>query len=170
MVARLGPLPAAALLGIVSASVQAQGLNEFIAGEPPAVSGTIAVEGLGQLPVRDAQWSGTKGDARRVGGLVLTINAPDELLRLEYMCTADGLGALGWFTQDSFCGVREKFGRVEAVQIRLAGSAKSYFSVKYECHVQGIGDVAAKADGELCGTKGQSRRLEAVRVWIERRR
>jgi hypothetical protein len=156
---------------LMCAESKSQELPEFIATIQPHISGTVRIQSFGDYDLKDAQWSGSKSLARQLEGVTLKLDTPDDLLRVEYRCNVEDVGSIGWFAQDSTCGVSYQSHpkRIEAIQIRLNGKASSYFSVKYECHVQGIGDVPAKADGDTCGTYGESRRLEALRVWVERR-
>ena len=156
---------------VMRADSQSQDLPEFVAKAQPHVSGTVRIQSFGDYNLKDAQWSGSKSLARQLEGITLKLDTPDDLLRVEYRCNVEDVGNIGWFAQDSTCGVSYQSHpkRIEAIQIRLSGKASSYFSVKYECHVQGIGDMPATADGDTCGTYGESRRLEALRVWVERR-
>jgi hypothetical protein len=149
---------------------RSQDLATFVANTQPKVSGLIRVQSYGDEPLNDAEWAGHKSQARQLQGIVIKLDTPEALLRLEYQCNVEDVGNIGWFAQGSLCGIeyQKQPKRLEAVQIRLAGTASEYFTVRYECHVQGVGDVSAKADGQPCGTSGEARRLEAVRVWVER--
>lgn len=135
----------------------------------PRVSGVVHLEGLGDHPLVDHQWAGTKGQSRRLEGFSLNLNTPESYLRLEYMCHLQDQGDIGWMTEGSFCGTRGQSRRLEGFAIRLAGPAAGNFSIHYRCHLQDIGDSAVMSDGEFCGTRGQSRRLEAIQVWLTRK-
>jgi Clostridial hydrophobic W len=169
---RISAIAAAWLIGLLLASdLRSQELTEFVASSQPKVSGTVRIQSVGDEPLKDAEWAGRKSLARQLEGITLKLDAPEELLRVEYQCSVEDVGNVGWFTQGSRCGVeyQSRPKRLEAIQIRLAGRASARFTVKYECHIQGIGDVPAKADGQACGTYGEARRLEALRVWVDRR-
>jgi hypothetical protein len=150
------------LIGMFALTTVAEAQN------PPTVSGLVHLEGIGDSPLVNAQWAGTKGQSRRLEGVELKLS-PTLLgaLRIEYLCHLENWGDLGPVVEGVFCGTRGQSRRLEAIQIRLAGPAAQFFTIKYECHLQGTGDVGPVADFATCGTRGQSRRLEALRVWIE---
>jgi hypothetical protein len=156
---------------VLDSDSRCEDLSELVASSRPNVSGIVRIQSFGDELLKDSEWSGSKSLARQLEGIALRLDTPEELLRLEYQCYVEDVGNIGWFTQGSMCGVeyQRQPKRLEAIQIRLKGSASGYFTVKYECHIQGIGDMPAKADGQSCGTYGEARRLEAVRVWVERR-
>jgi hypothetical protein len=149
---------------------RSQELLEFVANTQPKVAGFVRIQSFGDELLKDSEWAGRKSLARQLEGIVLKLDVSEDLLRVEYQCSVEDVGNIGWFTQGSMCGIayQKQPKRLEAIQIHLAGRAKDYFTVRYECHIQGIGDVPAKADGQSCGTIGEARRLEAVRVWVER--
>ena len=156
---------------VLDSDSRSQDLLEFAANSRPKISGIVRIQSFGEELLKDSEWSGRKGLARQLEGIALKLDAPEDLLRVEYQCNVEDVGNIGWFTQGSMCGVeyQKQPKRLEAIQIRLTGRASGYFTIKYECHIQGIGDMPAKADGQSCGTYGEARRLEAVRVWVERR-
>jgi len=156
---------------VLDPEVRAQDLAEFVATARPSVSGIVRIQSFGDELLKDSEWAGRKSLARQLEGIALKLDAPEELLRVEYQCYVEDVGNIGWFTQASMCGVeyQKRPKRLEAIQVRLVGRASGHFTIKYECHIQGIGDMPAKADGQSCGTSGEARRLEAVRVWVERR-
>jgi len=156
---------------LLDSEVRSQDVAEFVATARPNVSGIVRIQSFGDELLKDSEWAGRKSLARQLEGIALKLDAPEELLRVEYQCYVEDVGNIGWFTQASMCGVeyQKRPKRLEAIQVRLAGRASSYFTIKYECHIQGIGDTPGKADGQSCGTSGEARRLEAVRVWVERR-
>ena len=162
---------AAAFWLVAGSQSRSQDLPEFVAKARPSVSGIVLIQSFGDYQLKNAEWSGSKSLARQLEGISLKLDAPEDLLRVEYRCNVEDVGNIGWFAKGSTCGVQYQGQpkRLEAIQIRLAGRASGYFTIKYECHIQGIGDMPAQADGETCGTYGQARRLEAMRVWIERR-
>jgi uncharacterized protein YjdB len=127
------------------------------------------LQGIGDVTGPDNQWIGTKGESRRLEGIMIEfVNlVPD--LALEYMCHLQGIGDVDWMKQGNFCGTRGESRRLEGFAIRLRGNEAGNYDVMYQCHLEGIGDFPVVRNGEFCGTRGQSRRLEALRVWIARR-
>jgi hypothetical protein len=156
---------------LLGSDLRSEDLEEFLATARPRVSGLVRIQSLGDELLTDAEWAGRKSQARQLEAIVLKLDSPDDLLRLEYQCTVEDVGNIGWFTQGSPCGIeyQKRAKRIEAIQIRSAGRASAHFAVNYQCHIQGIGDMPAKADGQACGTYDEARRLEALRVWVERR-
>ena len=164
-------LVAAGLLAVVPLAA-AQQSHEARKGRPmkaPRISGMVHLEGLGDRPISDHEWAGTKGQSRRLEGFSLNLDSPDDQLRVEYMCHLEGRGDIGWLAEGSFCGTRGESRRVEGLAIRLAGPQAKHFSIRYQCHLEGLGDTAVMSDGAFCGTRGGSRRLEALQVWIVRK-
>jgi hydrophobic W protein len=149
---------------------RSQDLLGFVAQARPIVSGTVRIQSIGDEPLKDSEWAGRKSLARQLEAITLKLDTPEELLRLEYQCSVEDVGDVGWLIQGSSCGIeyQKRPKRIEAIRIRAAGSARDHFNVRYQCHVQGIGDTPIMIDGQLCGTAGEARRLEALRVWIER--
>ena len=56
--------------------------------------------------------------------------------------------------------------RLEALEVRLKGTAATTHTVRYRAHVQDVGWQNWVADGALAGTSGQSKRVEAVQMTI----
>lgn len=135
----------------------------------PRVSGTVHVEDLGDRPLVNHQWAGTRGESKRLEGISLNIDSPDNQLRVEYMCHIEDRGDIGWLTEGSFCGTKGESRRLEGVAIRLAGPQAKRYSIRYQCHIEGLGDTQVMSDGAFCGTRGEAKRLEALQVWIVRK-
>lgn len=135
----------------------------------PTISGVVHLEGLGDRPLVNNEWAGTKGESRRLEGVALKLTDTQGALRLEYLCHLQDWGDIGYVVEGTFCGTRGQSRRLEAVQIRLRGPAAQFFTVRYQCHLEGTGDTPPVAEDQTCGTRGQKRRLEALKVWIERR-
>lgn len=161
-------LPALAFLAFADPSF-AQSSPAAAQMAPPAVSGIVHLQGIGDSPLQNGKWAGTKGQGRRLEGFALTLANTGDELRLEYSCHLQDIGDIGPVMEGALCGTRGQSRRLEAFAISLTGPAAQFYTVRYACHLEGSGDTFVMADGEICGTRGQSRRLEAMRVWIEAR-
>ncbi len=133
------------------------------------VMGVVHLQDIGDQPLYDSTWAGTKGQSRRLEGFSVNFIAPPRGLGLEYMCHLQDVGDVPWIPGGSFCGTRGQSRRLEGFAIRLTGANAAYYDVFYACHLQDIGDVGPLENGAFCGTRGQSRRLEAMEVWVKPR-
>jgi uncharacterized protein YjdB len=131
------------------------------------LTGFVHVQDLGDLPLRDGVWAGTKGQSRRLEGFSVNFAAPVPGLGLAYICHLQDGGDTPWMPGGSFCGTKGQSRRLEGFAIRLAGANAASYDVFYECHVQDIGDMGPVKNGAFCGTRGQSRRVEAILVWVK---
>ncbi len=128
--------------------------------------GVVHVQEVGDSPLQDAVWAGSKGQSRRLEGFSLEFEAPQPGLGIEYTCHVEGIGDLEWMPGGSFCGTRGQSRRVEGFAIRLTGVLANQYDVVYSCHIEAAGDMGPLRNGAFCGTKGQSRRVEAMQVHI----
>jgi hypothetical protein len=128
--------------------------------------GVVHLEDLGDQPLREMVWAGTKGQSRRLEGFSVQTEQPVEGLSLEYMCHLQDLGDQPWMPAGSFCGTRGESRRLEGFAIRLTGANAGRYDIYYQCNLEGIGDTGPVLNGTFCGTRGESRRLEAMNVWI----
>jgi hypothetical protein len=128
--------------------------------------GVVHVQNRGDMPLRDSNWAGTKGQSLRLEGFAVDFAPAVPGLGLEYMCHLQGRGDTGWMAGGSFCGTRGESRRLEGLAIRLTGPAAGQRDIYYACHLQNIGDTGFAMNGDFCGTRGESRRLEAMIVWV----
>lgn len=126
------------------------------------LSGSVHIQDVGDRPLSDGNWAGTKGQNRRLEGFVL--NDPGSGLTLKYMCHIQGLGDSAWMSTGEFCGTKGAALRLEGFTIRLEGAKAANYSLDYQCHVQDIGDSQVMHAGDFCGTRGRSLRVEAIRL------
>jgi uncharacterized protein YjdB len=163
-------LVAASLLAIVPlAAAQQSRAPQNRGAKVPRVSGVVHVEDLGDRPLENHEWAGTRGESKRLEGFSLNIDSPDNQLRVEYLCHIEDRGDIGWLTEGSFCGTKGESRRLEGLAIRLAGPQARRYSIRYQCHVEELGDTKVMSDGAFCGTRGEAKRLEALQVWIVRK-
>jgi CSLREA domain-containing protein len=145
------------------------GAFELASHQSLKMRGVVLVQNLGDEPLEDSHWAGTKGQSLRLEGFAIDFSPKARGLGLEYMCHLQGFGDTSWLTGGSsisFCGTRGQSRRLEGFAIRLTGDRSAQYDVYYGCHLQGIGDTGPVKNGEFCGTRGQSRRLEALVVWV----
>jgi len=128
--------------------------------------GVVHIENVGDRPLEDSNWAGTKGQSLRLEGFALDFSPPVPGLGLEYMCHLEDMGDSVWMPGGAFCGTRGQSRRLEGLGIRLTGPGAATRDVYYACHLQDIGDTGFAMNSEFCGTRGQSRRLEALAVWV----
>jgi len=128
--------------------------------------GVVHVQDLGDQPLEDAHWAGTKGQSLRLEGFAIDFSPPMPGLGLEYMCHLQNTDDTPWMAGGSFCGTRGQSRRLEGLAIRLIGPEAAKYDIYYACHLQDIGDTGPVMNGDFCGTRGQSRRLEALEVWV----
>jgi hypothetical protein len=124
------------------------------------------VQNLGDQPLGDSHWAGTKGQSLRLEGFALDFAPTVPGIGLEYMCHLQNIGDTVLMPGESFCGTRGQSRRLEGFAIQLTGPEAAKYDVYYGCHLQDIGDTGPVKNGEFCGTRGQSRRLEALVVWV----
>jgi hypothetical protein len=134
--------------------------------QPIKLTGVVHVQNVGDQPVQEAQWAGTKGRQLRLEGFSLAMSPSMPNLRVEYTCHVQSAGDTAWLTNGSFCGSRGRGLRLEGFAIRLTGTEAAKYDVFYSCHVENKGDLGPFLNGTFCGTRGQSLRLEAMRVWV----
>lgn len=123
---------------------------------------------FGDLPqVRDGQWCGTKGKAKRLEAL--WINPPEGV---EFEAQVH-LQKIGWTDpvrllpgNNTILGTTGESRRLEAVRIKCVRNTTGK-QLKLQGHVQTYGDTAIVGEGDECGTTGAAKRLEAIRIWFE---
>lgn len=130
-------------------------------------TGLVHIQDLGDQPLKNDAWAGTKGQSRRLEGIQVDIPAEwRDRLGLQYMAHLQGIGDTQWVSSGTFLGTRGQSRRVEGLAFRLTGPDAANYDVYYKVHLEGIGDTGVFADGQFAGTRGQSRRLEAVIISI----
>jgi hypothetical protein len=128
---------------------------------------SVLADGIGLIHGRDSEWVGTKGQAKKITGLGITIDGPIGDLGIRYRFHVEGIGDTDW--QTGFADFQGK--RIEGIAIELTGAAAAQYEVLYQGHIAFHGDSeAAYKDGFFCGTRGESRRLEAIVVVVKKRK
>jgi len=130
------------------------------------LTGVVHIQDLGDRPLVDNQWAGTKGHSRRLEGFSVNFVTPPSGVTFEYMCHVQDRGDLPWMGGGTFCGTRGESKRLEGFAIHLTGANAGNYDVFYSCHVQDVGDTGPYKNGAFCGTRGQSKRVEALDIWV----
>ena len=142
--------------------------SSAFAANPPQVSGRVHLQDIGDKPLANNQWAGTKGESRRIEAFWLQVDHTDAaVLSVKYMCHLENTGDTVWKLAGTLCGTRGESRRLEGFAIKLTGSSAQFFTIKYQCHIENSGDSAVMADGQFCGTRNQSLRVESMKVWID---
>lgn len=134
--------------------------------DPVGLSGLVHLQDIGDVPLVNDQFAGTRGESRRLEGFQIQFAPPFPELALHYMAHVQDIGDMPWVDEGVFIGTRGQSRRLEGFAIELTGSAASSYSVSYMAHLEGIGDTDFFRDGQFCGTRGQSRRVEGMLVHV----
>ena len=147
--------------------------NAALLGKPKApppevkLAGLVHVQDVGDRPLKNADWNGSKGQSRRLEAFELGITPAVAGLGLQYMAHESGVGDTPWMDSPKLCGTRGQSRRIEGLAVRLTGPNAGKYDVCYQAHLQEKGDTAVAKNGAFCGTRGQSRRVEAIKVWVQ---
>ncbi|MCA9780343.1 MAG: matrixin family metalloprotease [Candidatus Eremiobacteraeota bacterium] len=129
----------------------------------------VHLEGMGDIERRDNEFSGTRGQSRRLEGFQIAIATSIQGLSCRYMAHLEGIGDTGWVNEGQFVGTRGQSRRLEGFAIELTGPQAPNYDVIYMGHLQNSGDTGYARNGQFCGTRGQSRRLEGLLVRVQRK-
>ncbi|WP_373485238.1 hypothetical protein [Acetobacterium malicum] len=138
----------------------------------PSVSYCTHVQNEGwQKYVSNGTISGTEGKSYRLEGIKIKLDTQGYDLGISYQTHIQNIGweadtTRGWKTDDLMSGTEGLSYRLEAIQIKLTGTAADQFDVYYQVHAQNIGWMGWAKNGESAGTAGYGYRLEGIRVKI----
>jgi uncharacterized protein YjdB len=71
---------------------------------------------------------------------------------------------MDWVSNGALSGTEGRSLRLEAIQIRLTGTAASQYDIYYRVHAQNFGWMGWAKNGQSAGTAGYSYRLEAIQI------
>jgi hypothetical protein len=145
------------------------GINALYGRRGPGLDVLVHLQAIGDVGFRENEFSGTRGQSRRMEGFQLTLTAPVPNLSMRYMAHLQGVGDVAFVNEGNFVGTRGQSRRLEGFAIELTGSAAPNFDVIYMAHLQGTGDIGLFRNGQFCGTRGQSRRVEGFLVRVQPR-
>jgi uncharacterized protein YjdB len=83
---------------------------------------------------------------------------------IEYCTHVQDIGWMGWVSDGTLSGTIEQSKRLEAIQIRLTGSAIDQYDIYYRVHAQEFGWLDWAKNGDPAGTAGFGFRLEAIEI------
>jgi len=131
-----------------------------------SMTGLVHLQGMGDVPLVNDQFCGTRGQSRRLEGFQMQFSPPIQGLSMRYMAHLQGIGDVPYQNEGTFIGTRGQSRRLEGFAIELTGSQAVKYSISYMAHLQGTGDTQFYRDGAFCGTRGQSRRVEGLLVHV----
>ena len=88
---------------------------------------------------------------------------------IEYNAHLQDIGWQGWRRSGDVAGTTGESRRMEAIRIRLTGSAVADYDVYYRAHVQDYGWQDWVKNGNPAGTVGASKRMEAIQIRVVRK-
>lgn len=81
-----------------------------------------------------------------------------------YQAHVAGDGWKDWVSDGEIAGTIEENRRMEAIRIKMGGSAPKEMNVTYQTYLQDIGWRGWVSDGLLAGTTGEGRDMQALRI------
>ena len=85
---------------------------------------------------------------------------------IEYKTQVQDIGWLDWVADGNVSGTSGQSKRLEAIQIRLTGTAEAKYDVYYRVHAQDTGWMGWAKNGEPAGTAGYGYRLESIDIML----
>lgn len=117
--------------------------------------------------VYDGSISGTSGEAKRLEGIEIGINADDASTGIRYKTHIQTYGWEDeWKQNGEMSGTSGQSKRLEAIKIELFGTMAMDYDVYYRVHAQTYGWLGWAKNGEAAGTEGLSKRLEAIQIVV----
>ena len=116
--------------------------------------------------VSDGQVSGTTGQAKRLEGIVISLDSPEYSGGIEYSTHVQTYGWQDFVSGGNLSGTTGEAKRLEAIKIRLTGQMAENYDVYYRVHAQHYGWLGWVANGQMSGTSGFAYRLEAIQIRI----
>ncbi len=115
--------------------------------------------------VSDGRLSGTTGQAKRMEGLKLSLEAASSIGGgIEYRAHVQDIGWQSWASDGALTGTTGQSKRMEAVQIRLTGNVAEQYDIYYRAHIQDYGWLGWAKNGQPAGSAGLSRRMEGLEI------
>ncbi len=139
-----------------------------IQGSDPAVKTGItyraSVYGLGWLGWMD------NGDVAGITGVSAVANGFSAKLaglsnsELHYSAHVQNVGWQNEVTGGNTVGTPSKNNRIEAITMRLSGTAQANYDIYYRCHVSDYGWLNWAKNGQKAGSSGFGKSVEAIQV------
>ncbi len=135
-------------------------------GSALAYDGMVHVQNVGNVwtTTNGARTLGTTGRGLRLEGFRLSCPIPG--VDVTYRTHVQNIGWQNWVGEGALSGTQGRSLRLEALQVRLTGSAAGSYDVYYRTHVQNIGWTGWARNGQQCGSAGFAYRMEAIQVMI----
>lgn len=134
--------------------------------ENPSVKYATHVQNIGwQHTVSNGEMSGTKGQAKRLESIKISIDSVQGL-SVKYSTHVQDIGWLNFVSDGKESGTTGKAKRLEAIKIALTGTKAGNYDIYYRVHAQDYGWMDWVENGEIAGTIGKAKRLEAIEIKI----
>ena len=116
--------------------------------------------------VMDGATSGTTGKGIALTGMKVSLLTENSNLNgnVRYRAHVQNSGWEGWCSNGGIAGQANSSNRMEAIQIKVDGSASTAYNVWYRVHVQDYGWLGWAKNGASAGTVGLGKRIEAVQI------
>lgn len=133
----------------------------------PTLSYQSHVSDIGWMAnVKDAQVSGTTGQARRLEAFIINLKDPYGVSNIQYKAHVSNTGWQDWKNSGSVAGTTGQAKAVEAIQVKLTGSLEVYYDIYYRVHTSNIGWLGWAKNGAYAGTTGGALQAEAIQIKI----
>lgn len=117
-----------------------------------------------QDSVSNGAMSGTTGQALRLEGIKISLDADGYSGGVEYQTHVQSIGWQGTVRDGAMSGTEGRALRLEAIQISLYGDIADDYNVCYRVHAQHFGWLDWACNGDSAGTATYAYRLEGIEI------
>lgn len=110
--------------------------------------------------------AGTTGEAKRLEGLVISLNDIYGKSMITYRSHVAQIGWQDWKSSGEISGTTGRALAIEAVQIKLEEPYSNYYDIVYRVHVANKGWLGWTKNGETAGSTGLSLQTEAIQIML----
>ncbi len=114
--------------------------------------------------VKNGEMSGTKGEYKRLEGIMIKVTNTDLKGDIEYQTHVQSYGWQDVKRNGEMSGTKGEYKRLEGIRINLTGELAEKYDVYYCVHAQTLGWLDWAKNGEMAGTSGLAKRLEAIQI------
>lgn len=109
---------------------------------------------------------GTAGEGLRLEGIRASLSGAQYKGGVRYSAHVSGIGWQKEVANGRTAGKVGKSKRVEAITMRLTGSARKHYDLWYRLHVQSFGWLGWAQNGGRAGTEGLGRKVDSIEVQL----
>ena len=124
----------------------------------------VNIRGIGEGTFCEAEWAGTRGDARPLDGFRLFSKVPD--LKFKYMGRVKDKDT-DWKNDGEYIGTIGEQNFIQGFNIRLEGTAASSYELSYAAHIAKKGDTTVFKEGDFCGFENMA--VEAMLILLRKK-